>query len=486
MVEPRNRGISAHTGQLSQLNHLRQLNQLSNGVSQVEKSLLQKIDDWLSGAVKFVSTDIWRLRLEELPFGKSFLVKQLRIFLLALQGFVEDKCFFRASSLTFNTLLAIVPVAAILFGIAKGFGFESKLKRELLYKFPGDAQQEVLWKVFDFAESMLQATRGGIIAGIGLVILFWSVINVLSHIEASLNEIWEIKESRTWGRKFSDYLAVMILSPLFIMLSSSATVFITTQVTLLTEKIKLLGMISPLIFLSLKLIPYVLIWILFTIIYVLMPNTKVRLKAGLLAGIIAGTIFQLVQWGYISFQIGAARYNAIYGSFAALPLFLLWVQVSWWVVLFGAELSFAHQNVATYEYEPDSRRVSPAFKKLLTLQVAHLLIKNFANGERPLTDIEICTRLKMPIRLVHNVLYDLVQSRVVSETRTGEDRQFAYQPARDINTITIKYVIDAIDQNGTDTIPVAQTDEFVALSEAIDKFRDEMEASPANKLLKDI
>jgi len=455
-------------------------------VVQVKKNILQEIEEWISGAIKFVTVDIWRIRLEDLPFGKSFLVKQLRIILLTLRGFVEDKCFFRASSLTFNTLLSIVPVAAILFGVAKGFGFETKLKRELFEKFSGEAQQEVLWKVFDFAESMLQAAKGGIIAGIGLVILFWTVINVLSNIEASLNDIWGIKESRTWGRKFSDYLAIMLISPLLIMLSSSATVFITTQITMLTEQIKLLGMISPLISLGLKLIPYVLIWTLFTIIYILMPNTKVNFKAGLLAGIFAGTIFQIVQWGYISFQIGTAKYNAIYGSFAALPLFLMWVQISWWVVLFGAELSFAHQNVDTYEFEPDSRRVSPAFKKVLTLQIAHVLIKNFANGERPLTDTEICTRLKMPLRLVHNVLYDLVQSRVVSETRTMQDRQLAYQPARDISTLTIKYIIDAIDQTGTNNIPVAQTEGFVALSEAIENFREEMEASPANKLLKDI
>ena len=455
-------------------------------VVQVKKNILQEIEEWISRAIQFVTVDIWRLRIEDLPFGKSFLVKQLRVFLLTLRGFVEDRCFSRASSLTFNTLLSIVPVAAILFGVAKGFGFEAKLKKELFDKFSGEAQQEVLWKVFDFAESMLQATRGGVIAGIGLVILFWSVINVLSNIEASFNDIWGIKQSRTWGRKFSDYLAIMILSPLFIMLSSSATVFITTKITLLTEQIKLLGMISPFIFLSLKLIPYVLLWILFTIIYVLMPNTRVNFKAGLLAGIIAGSIFQIVQWGYISFQVGTARYNAIYGSFAALPLFLMWVQISWWVVLFGAELSFAHQNVDTYEYEPDSRRVSPAFKKVLTLQIVHLLVKNFANGERPLTDTEICTRLKMPIRLVYIVLHDLIQSGVVSEIRTRQDQQFAYQPARDISTLSIKYVIDAIDQNGTNNIPVARTEEFVALSEAIDNFREEMEASPANKLLKDI
>ena len=452
----------------------------------MNKNSTPDIKEWITRAIEFITTDIWRVRLEDLPFGKSFLIKQLRIIILTVRGFDEDKCFFRASSLTFYTLLSIVPVAAMLFGVAKGFGFEKILRKELFERFPGEAQQEVLAKVIEFAESMLEATKGGLIAGIGLIVLFWSVIKVLSYIETSLNDIWEIKENRTWGRKFSDYLAVMIISPLLIIVSSSATVFITSQITQLTNQIKLLGMISPLIFLSFKLTPYVLIWILFTVIYVLMPNTKVNLKAGIVAGIIAGTIFQIVQWGYISFQVGTARYNAIYGSFAALPLFLMWVQVSWWVVLFGAELSFASQNVATYEYEPDSNKISLAFKKVLTLQICHRLIKNFEKGDRPLTETEISNLLKIPIRLVHSILYDLVESRVVAETRTREDQKFGYQPARDINTLTIKFVVDAIEQNGTNSIPVARNEEFGALSAAIEKFREDMEASPANKLLKDI
>jgi len=446
-----------------------------------------KIKTWITRAIDFITTDIWRIRLEDLPFGKSFLIKQLRIFLLTVRGFDEDKCFTRASSLTFYTLLSIVPVMAMLFGIAKGFGFEKILKKELselVVKLPG--QEEMLNKAIQYAESLLETTKGGVIAGIGLVLLFWSVIKVLSHIENSLNDIWEIKEARTWGRKFSDYLAVMLLSPILILISSSATVFITTQITQLTQQIKLLGVLSPLIFLSFKLIPYVLIWILFTVIYVLMPNTKVNLKAGLVAGIIAGTIFQIVQWGYISFQVGTAKYNAIYGSFAALPLFLMWVQISWWVVLFGAELSFANQNIGTYEYEPDSNKVSPAFKKVLTLQIAHLLIKNFASGQKPLTDTEIAAQLRAPIRLVHNILFDLVESRLISETTTRVDKKFGYQPARDINTLTITSVIDAIEQNGTNSIPVVKNEEFEALSDAIQKFKDVMETSPANKLLKDI
>jgi len=453
----------------------------------MQKSAFHTIQSLITRAINFVTVDIWRIRLEDLPFGKSFLIKQLRIFLLTVRGFDEDKCFTRASSLTFYTLLSIVPVMAMLFGIAKGFGFEKILKKELselVVKLPG--QEEMLNKAIQYAESLLETTKGGVIAGIGLVLLFWSVIKVLSHIENSLNDIWEIKEARTWGRKFSDYLAVMLLSPILILISSSATVFITTQITQLTQQIKLLGVLSPLIFLSFKLIPYVLIWILFTVIYVLMPNTKVNLKAGLMAGIIAGTIFQIVQWGYISFQIGTAKYNAIYGSFAALPLFLMWVQISWWVVLFGAELSFANQNIGTYEYEPDSNKVSPAFKKVLTLQIAHLLIKNFASGQKPLTDTEIAAQLRAPIRLVHNILFDLVESRLISETTTRVDKKFGYQPARDINTLTITSVIDAIEQNGTNSIPVVKNEEFEALSDAIQKFKDVMETSPANKLLKDI
>ena len=455
-------------------------------VDKLEQSENHTAQSWTTKVVQFVTIDIWRLRLEDLPFGKSFAIKQLRIILLALRGFDENKCFSRAASLTFNTLLSIVPVVAILFGVAKGFGFEIMLRRELTQKFPGESQQEVLTKVFEFAESLLEATKGGVIAGIGMIILFWSVINVLSHIEAALNDIGEIKESRTWGRKFSDYLAIMLLSPLFVLLSSSATVYVTTQITAMTNQIKLLGFFSPLIFFSFKLIPYLLIWVLFTIIYVLMPNTRVKIKAGFFAGIIAGTIFQIVQWGYISFQIGVARYGAIYGSFAALPLFLIWVNISWWVVLFGAELSFANQNVDTYEYEPDSNKVSPAFKMVLTLQVAHLLIKNFADGIRPLTDSEISSQLRMPIRLVHSILYDLVNSKMIAQSRTREGGEFGYQPARDINTLTIKTVVDAIDQTGANDIPVARTEEFKTLAEALEKFKDEMEASPANRLLKDL
>ncbi|MGD9238671.1 MAG: YihY/virulence factor BrkB family protein [Desulfobacterales bacterium] len=444
----------------------------------------QDIRDQISKFFNFIKVDIWRIRLADLPFGKSFLIKQLRIIILAIRGYDEDKCFFRASSLTFYTLLSIVPVAAMFFGIAKGFGFEKILEKRIYENFPG--QQEVLSQVLNFSNSLLQETRGGLIAGIGLAVLFWSVLKVLNHIERSFNDIWEIKVGRSWGRKFGDYLSIMLLSPIFIIMSGSLTVFITTQVEQITQRIALLGMFSPAISFLLKFIPYALIWALFTFLYIVMPNTKVNFKAGLLGGVVAGTIYQIAQWVYISFQVGAARYNAIYGSFAALPLFLMWVQISWWIVLFGAELSFANQNVDTYEYEPDCLKISPAYKRLLTLQIAHLLVKNFWNGKKPLAYSQISNHLNMPVRLVHDIIFDLVESGLVSETKTKSDKEFAYQPARDISTLTIKTILEALDQNGTDDIPVAKTEDYRALSEALKNFSDAMENSPANKLLKDI
>ena len=385
----------------------------------------------LSKVSNFLKTDIWQVKLEELPLAKSFLVKQLRVIIMASRRFAEDKCQLRASALTFYSLLSVVPVAALAFGIAKGFGFEKLLEKQIMEQFAG--QEEVLTQVITFANSLLENTKGGLIAGIGIAALFWAVIKVLGNIEVSFNDIWGIKEPRTLGRKLSDYLSTVLICPVLIIMSSSVTVFVTTQITLITNKVSLLGIFSPLIFFMLKLLPYGMIWVLFTFIYIFMPNTKVNFKSGLLAGIVAGTAYEITQLAYINFQVGVAKYNAIYGSFAALPLFLIWLQISWLIVLFGAEISFADQNVDTYEHEPDSLKISSSFKKVLTLVIAHTVIRNFSQGEKPLTAARISHTLDIPVRLVRQLLYELVESRIFSDTRTEEYKELAYQPARDIN-----------------------------------------------------
>jgi membrane protein len=434
--------------------------------------------------INFIRTDIWRVRAKDLSKTRYFLVKQLRILLLSFRGLNKDKCPLSASALTFYSVLSIVPVFAMTFGIAKGFGFQKLLEKQLLEKFQG--QEEVMNRVVAFAQSLLENTKGGIIAGIGIVFLLWTVIKLFSIIERSFNDIWGIKKSRTYGRKFSDYLSIMLVSPILFILSSSVTVFITTQITVISQKVALIGMFSPVIFIMLKVIPYGLIWILFTFMYILMPNTKVNFSSGLIAGVIAGTIYQIAQWAYITFQVGMARYNAIYGSFAALPLFLIWIQLSWMVVLFGAEISFAYQYANTYDFEPDRRFISPAFKKLLSLQISRLIISKFLKAESPLSAIDISKTLEIPIRLTQQILDELVEAGILSDTEDKKNKERSYQPARDINTITISAVIKALDQKGVDNIPIAQTAELSHLSEALKTLNQEIEKSSANRLLKDI
>ena len=430
----------------------------------------------------FIKHDIWRIRRTKLPRGKSFFLNLLRVIIISIRSFDEDKCSLHASALTFFTMISIVPVAAMAFGIAKGFGFEKMLVEQLREKLAG--HEDILANVIQFSHSLLQNTQGGVIAGVGLILLFWAVLQVLGQIENSFNDIWGIKQQRTIGRKFGDYLSLMLICPVIIILSGSVTVFITTQVTLITEKVAILGNLRFLVFLLLKLLPYTLLWGLFTFLYIFMPNTKVRFSSGLLAGVITGTIYQVLQWLYITFQIGIASYNAIYGSFAALPLFMAWLQLSWVVVLYGAEISFAHQNVDTYEFEPDARQASHRIKTLFSLQITHHLIRNFIRREKPLTDRDISNQLEIPIRLVNEILFDLVKCRIVSVTDTEGER--GYQPALDINALSIQYVIDAMEQQGANTMPFAHTPEFETLSVLLETFGKTIERLPDNKLLKDL
>ncbi len=438
----------------------------------------------ISGTVRFVSGDIWRTRLANLPPWKRMFVRMLRVLLLAMRGFKDDFCMLRASALTFFTMLSIVPVAAMAFGIAKGFGFQKVLEKQLYENFPG--QEEVVGKVVEFAQSLLETTQGGVIAGIGLVLLFWAVIKVLSNIEDSFNHIWRVRQPRTLARKFSDYLSIMLISPLLILMQSSATVFITTHVNLIAQKIALVGYFSSLIALALKLIPYVIVWVLFTMIYMIMPNTRVKFTSGLTAGIIAGTSYQLFQWGYIALQVGAARYNAIYGSFAALPLFLAWLQVSWIIVLFGAEISFAKQHAQEYEFEADTSRASPGLRKLVALQIARLVVHKFGEGDSPLTAATIAAELEQPTRLTRRVLGELVESGVFNEVRIDKTAAPTYVPARDVDQFTISFILEALEARGVNELPLPEGPQNVRLASALEQLRDALRQSPGNRNLKEL
>jgi membrane protein len=434
--------------------------------------------------VHFFTDDIWRLNKENLSRPRGMWLTTLRIAAMAVKDYMRDNCALRASALTFYSLLSIVPVVALAFGISKGFGLEQRLESQLLQRFAG--QEEVISRVIDFARTLLENTKGGLIAGIGVLLLIWSAVKVLNHIEATMNHIWKV-QARSTIRKFTDFLSIMIISPLLVVVSSSVNVYITTEITAMTGKLTLLQAAGPLIFLMLKLLPFGLIWLLFILIYLVMPNTQVRFSSAFLSGIIAGSIYQILQGVYISTQVLVSRSNAIYGSFAALPFFLVWLQLSWMIVLLGAEIAYAHQHVEHFSMAADYRRISTDVRRRYALHILHLVIKRFQEGVQPLTADQIAGALKLPYFLVSRLIGDLQRSHLVSAVRAGKNNeQPGYQPALDINGITIGSVLEALDKADGSHWPGSDNPEFDRLCQALDEVQAALKGSPADRLVKDL
>lgn len=400
---------------------------------------------------RFLIHEIWSMNLEELPPKLKWLFKYLRVLLLALKGFFEDKVVVKASALTYYTLMSIVPIFAMAFGIAKGFGFEKYLEQQITSQFKG--QEEFINRVIEFANSLLARTGGGIVAGIGVVLLFWSVINVLSNIEHAFNDIWQVEKPRSWIRKFTDYLSIMLIAPVLLIASGSIHIYLATTVKTIAQEIELVGYISPYLINMLQFIPYLLIWILFSFIFIAIPNTKVSYVSGIIAGVIAGSGFVILQWLYITLQIGVSRYNAIYGSFAALPLFLFWVQISWQIVLLGAEISFAYQNVDMYEYERETTHISHKNRKMLALLVLSTIVKRFMQGEKPATSLDLSINLKIPQRLMRNLLDLMVNCELLNEVIISDRKDIGYQPARHVEQLSIAFVEEKLDSYGLEIEP---------------------------------
>jgi len=441
----------------------------------------------VSRIADFFKTGIWEIRLKDLPPTQAFFIRYLRIILLALRGFIRDNCQKTASVLTYYSLLNVVPVVAVAFAMAKGFGLEKLIEKQILQMADkANWQADITSQVITFSHRLLEQAKGGLIAGVGVVLLFWTVISILGKIEGSLNEIWEVKRSRTLVRKFSDYMAMMVLTPVLFIISSSATVLVASQLKIIVNKIALLGIFSKVIFLLLNLLPYVSIWVLLTALYVIMPNTKIPLRSAILGSIVAGTIAEIVQWVYIKFQIGVASYGAIYGSFAALPLFLAMLQMSWMIVLFGAEIAYANEHFETFGFHPDYSRMSVSSKKILMLRVFHLLTKRFALGEKPLGLSQIAHAVEIPVRLVRQLLHELCEVGLVVETARGIKGEVAFQPGRTIEDITVKFALDEYEKYGSAKIPDHESEEVEKLYKHLKDISETVEKSSGNVRLKEI
>jgi membrane protein len=438
----------------------------------------------LQRMLHFVRRDIWRFRARDLPRSRFMLIRFLRTIVLAVRGFHVDHCNLRASALTLYSLLAVVPAAAMAFGIAKGFGLDERLAERIRTALQG--QPDVAEWIIQFAHTALQNAKGGLIAGFGVVILLWTVIKLLGNIERSFNHIWSVRQARPFLRKFSDYFSIVIICPILLVASGAIPVLIERSVERLVDKLTVLGWAAPAAFAAIGLLPHIFGIFTFAFLYTFMPNTKVKLRSALVAGAAGYLAYEALTEVYLALQVGVSKYSAIYGSFAALPLFVIWLQLGWLVVLFGAELSFADQNVDTYEFEPDCLEASTSLRRLITLRIVQLLAVRFRDGQAPMSGSEVSHELGVPIRLVNEVLFELVQAGVLSEVRLESDTERVFQPARSVETLTPVFVMEALAAVGSSDVPIHASPDLERLSGAVGELWGSLEHAPSNKPLADI
>jgi membrane protein len=431
----------------------------------------------------FFTKELWSSANENYSKKQRFLLQQLRVITLAFRGFKEDEVLLRSSALTFYTLISIVPIIAMAFGIAKGFGFEDKLYDLIQSSFA--QQPEVSETLLEFSHSSLENTKGGLIAGFGLVMLFWSVMKVLGNIELSFNAVWGIKTPRTIIKKFTEYIAIMLIAPIFVALSSGITIYVSVAANSVLTQFEIFNLFGPAVRILIKAIPYVIIWFLFAFIYMAIPNTKVKFKNALIAGIIAGSLFNLVEWAYFTFQIGAVQSNAVYGSFAALPLFLVWVQTSWIVVLFGCEIAFSGQNVHSFVYEKEVTNISRSHKRKTSMLILLHMNREFDKGEKALSVNDLCERSKLPIRLVRDIINNLFEAKLISEI-ISKDESTSYLPARDLNQLKYSELISIMDEAGSSEVPVGNESESKIIHQIGKDLEDSLLKESGNLTLREI
>ncbi len=425
----------------------------------------------LRGLKSFLNEDIWRVTEDEVSRPRGIFYNAIKIALLSVREFTQGGIVNRASALTYSTLLAIIPILALLFAIARGFGFTNLLESQIRSGMMG--QNEAVETVFQLVDSYIAHAQSGIFIGVGLIMLFWMVLALTNNIERTFNYIWQVKKPRTLYRKMTDYFSILLILPLLLVLTSGISIFMTTMLKNLEE----FSLLAPIVKTLVRMIPFLLTAAMFTGAFIYMPNTKVKFKFAIIPGILSGVAFQIFQYLYIGSQIWISRYNAIYGSFAAIPMFLLWTQISWSICLYGVQLCYIAQNLQNYSFSREAKNISRRYHDFLCILILSLICKRFGKGERPYSAEDLSTEHKIPIRLTQKILYELQDIGLICETPVENDGEStAYLPAIDINRLNVAMLLNRLDTAGTEAFKIDRQkylDEWETLTNAkIDYYRN--------------
>jgi len=429
-----------------------------------------------SGLVQMLENGIRYLDRNDYRGLRRHAARSVQIILLAVRNFWNDQCMLRASALAFTTILSLVPFLALTFAVLKGFGVQNRVEPLVMEQLSGGSQ-EVATRIIDYINN----TDMGSLGVFGLLALVITVITLLGNIEEALNAVWGVDETRSMQRKFSDYLSVVVVGPILIFTAVSMTSFLQSQslVQWLVEN----SYVGDFLLYLLHLIPYMITWVALVFLYIFIPNTVVRIRPAILGGVLAGTCWQLAQWAYIHFQVGVAKYNAIYGTMAVLPIFMVWIYTSWMIVLFGAEMVHALQNIKIFRRELRAPAINFRLRELLALAILQDVVTAFVTGTDTWTAKRLEDELDLPERILRELLDELVTSGLLLTT-TGDPP--AYQPAREPDQIMLSDVLNILRDFGGSWQPQRLTGNEERLQKIIAEFDAAASSALAGMTLRDL
>ena len=385
---------------------------------------------------RFLGTDIWLVEIDKLPRFKGFIYKQLQLALYVWQEFWRDNSLLRASGLTYTTLLTLVPLLALMFALLKGLGVQRALEPFILERLTGGSHP-----VTEYIMEYVSRIHVGSLGTLGITFLFLTMILVLTNIEMAFNQIWEVDRGRPWLRKCSDYLGLVVILPVAMFVALSLTTFVKSH--LVTRELLSIDFLGRLYVYVLKLAPFFVMWLAFSFVYLFMPNTRVNPISASAGGIIGGTLWQFSQWAYIHYQFGFRTYGAIYGALSQLPVLLIWVFVSWIILLLGAEIAFAHQNLGTFRLKQRWRAQPTGNKSYWGLQLLLLVGTCFEAGKPPPTIMELAESMQIPAEETRAITERLEN---LGALKASGENGFEVLPAIDLKHLMVFDLVEGLEE----------------------------------------
>ena len=424
---------------------------------------------------KYLWSDVWS------DTRDNWYIKLIKTLNLTVKSFLNANLQSQAAALTYHTILALVPALAILFAIGRGFGFHNLLETQLFNYIP--AQKETLDTVVGFVDAYLAQSSQGIFVGIGIALLLWTMISLMSNIEGAFNSIWGIKQGRSIWRKITDYTAMLLILPVLMICSSGLSLFMTSTL----QNLFAFDFMSPVISILLKCASYIFTWLFFAAMFMLIPNTKVKFKNALIAGVFTGTGFLILQWIFVSGQMYVSKYNAIYGSFSFLPLLLIWLQFTWVIILSGIAICYSSQSIYRFNFSDKINIISKDYRSKITLAMMAIIVRHFDNGNKAITLDDFTNKYDFPPRIAIEIIEELVEAKLVSKTiLIDKDEEIGLQPAVDINKLSIAYVLNRLDNHGASGFVPNFNTNFSEISKALDNIESVITNNAGSTLIKDI